>query len=143
MTRRWSQRGFVLVNVIIVIGLLGAFAVVATHVFRLAIRTSSAAAVDQDERTRLEQALGVLRRDAWEAKALEIPEMSKAVLAGAGKRPIVWTTQKDGAVVRTVDAEERRWKGLNLSFEREGRLVVVRRDGNEVALLRQASGGNR
>ncbi len=63
--------GFMLVNILIVIALMGAFAVVADRVFRLSLQTSSKVAREQEESIRLEQAIKTLRADVWSARNVE------------------------------------------------------------------------
>jgi hypothetical protein len=94
-----------LVQMLIVLGLMGAFVVVADRVYRLSITTATESAPDPT--------------------TLRIGD-------------VTWDSLDGGELVRTQADEQREWSGLGLRFEQQGALVVVRRGGAEVALLRQA-----
>ena len=76
--------GFMLVNMLIVIALMGAFAVVADRVFRLSLQTSAKVAREQEESIRLEQAINTLRADVWGARNVEANGTSGLRITDAG-----------------------------------------------------------
>jgi type II secretory pathway component PulJ len=134
MKRRTA--GFMLVNMLIVIALMGAFAVVADRVFRLSLQTSSKVAREQEESIRLEQAINTLRADVWGARTLETAGTSGLRITDGGGRAVRWETQNDGEVVRSQGEDPpQRWSELRLEFLRDGQWLSVRRSGVEVALL--------
>jgi len=125
-----------LVNILIVIALMGAFAVVADRVFRLSLQTSSKVAREQEESIRLEQAIKTLRADVWSARNVEATGTSGLRITDARGHAVRWETQADGDVVRTQgDDQRQRWSELRLEFVRDGQWLVVRQRGVEVALL--------
>jgi type II secretory pathway component PulJ len=128
--------GFMLINMLIVIALLGAFAVVADRVFRLSLQTTSKVAREQEESIRLEQATNTLRADVWGARNVETAATSGLRITDAGGSAVQWETQANGDVVRTQGEDQRqRWSELRLEFVRDGQWLIVRRGGVEVALL--------
>jgi type II secretory pathway component PulJ len=134
---RRRQWGFMIVQMLVVLGLMGAFVVVADRVFRLSMQTSARAAKEQEDLQRLDRALTALRADVWRAGKVEVDKSSVHVSAAEGL-DATWKTLANGELGRTQGQEEQRWTGLGLEFERQGPWLVVRRRGAEVALLRQA-----
>ena len=65
MRRTRRRGGFMLVNMLITIGLLAAFSVVAVRVFRLSMQTVEQSARAQEILIREGQAMGVMREDVW------------------------------------------------------------------------------
>ena len=129
-------RGFMIVQMLVVLGLMGAFVIVAERVFRLSMQTSTRAATEQEDLLRLERAMTQMRADVWRAGKIEVDKSSVHV-SGDGL-DATWKTLADGNLRRSEGKDEQRWTGLGLEFERQGPWLVVRRRGAEVALLRQA-----
>jgi type II secretory pathway component PulJ len=130
------RAGFMLINMLIVIALMGAFAVVADRVFRLSLQTTSKVAREQEESIRLEQAINTLRADVWGARNIEAMGTSALRIIDAGGRAVGWETQANGDVVRIQgDNQRQRWSALRLEFVRDGQWLIVQRGGVEVALL--------
>jgi type II secretory pathway pseudopilin PulG len=134
--QRRRFRGFMIVQMLVVLGLMAAFVVVAERVFRLSVQTSARAALEQEDLQRLDRALTALRADVWRAGKVEVEKSS--VHVSAEGLDATWKTLGDGELRRTQGKEEQRWAGLGLEFERQGPWLVVRRRGAEAALLRQA-----
>jgi hypothetical protein len=122
-----------LVQMLIVLGLMGAFVIVADRVYRLSVTTAAKAAREQEDLIRLEQAMSALRTDVWRAAKLETPDPT-TLRAGN----VVWDTLYDGELLRSQADDQQEWSDLKLEFERQGSLIIVRRRGVEIALLRQA-----
>ena len=135
--RRLRRGGFMIVQMLVVLGLMAAFVVVAERVFRLSMQTSARAASEQEDLLRLERAMTALRADVWRAEKLEI-DKSNVHVSGEGL-DVTWRTGADGEVRRIEGEDEQKWPGLGLEFERQGPWLVVRRAGADVALLRQAA----
>ena len=135
MRRTRRRGGFMLVNMLITIGLLAAFSVVAVRVFRLSMQTVERSAREQEILIREGQAMGVMREDVWGAAKVEA-EAKRLRIAD-----VEWRTEGNGDLLRVAGDEVRRWTGLGMTFEREGSWVVARRGEHEVALLRQRAAG--
>ena len=138
--RHRRPAGIILIELLLVLGLMAAFVVVATRLFRLSMNATTAAATQQEDSLRLEQATHALRADVWHAKRIELPDAGHLHLTG-DKLDVTWTTQPE--LARGEDDQRQEWRGLDLRFERQGPWVVVKRGGAEVALLRQLEGGAR
>jgi type II secretory pathway pseudopilin PulG len=135
--RQQRQHGFMIVQMLIVLGVLGAFSVVAVRVFRLSMLTTERAAREQETLIRQEQAMRTLREDIGSATQVEVQQ--GRLRAGQ----VEWRSEPGGDLVRVAGDDQRRWTELGETFERQGAWVVVRRGGREVALLRQRTGGAR
>ncbi|MDB5324280.1 MAG: hypothetical protein JWN40_5911 [Phycisphaerales bacterium] len=135
--RHQPRRAFMLVQMLLVLGLMGAFVIVADRVFRLSVQTSARAAKEQEDLLRLEQAMTALRAEVWQAAKVETPDKSTVHLTAEGT-DVTWQTLPDDDLKRTDKDSEQQWTALNLSFERQGSWLVVSRRGAEIALLRQA-----
>jgi type II secretory pathway component PulJ len=134
--RRRRLQGFMIVQMLVVLGLMGAFVVVADRVFRLSMQTAARAAKEQEDLQRLERAMTALRADVWRAAKIEVDKTSVHV-SGEGL-DARWKSLADGDLQRSEGDNEQQWTGLGLEFERQGPWLVVRRRGAEVALFRQA-----
>lgn len=132
MRDRRRRGGFLLVNLLMVLGLLAAFGFLAERVVRLSLHTLNKAEVEQDELIRMERAMHVLRADVWGARNVDVVDKNHVQIAD-----VEWKCAVNGDVTRTEKGEEQRWAKLGLEFEwREGWLVV-RRAGVEVAVFQR------
>ena len=129
--------GFMIVQMLVVLGLMAGFVVVAERVFRLSVQTSARAASEQEDLLRLERAMTALRADVWNAAKVETDKRTVHV-SGEGL-DASWKCLPDGDLRRTQGDEVQQWTGLSLEFERQGPWLVVRRRGADVALLRQSA----
>jgi hypothetical protein len=125
-----------IVHMLIVLGLMGGFVIVAERLFRLSLQTTAKAAREEEDLIRLDQVIGVLRADLWHAAKADAPDKSRLLITAAPSDAVQWQTDpSSGDLTRNQNDEERRWTELGLEFERQGPWVVVRRRGAEVALL--------
>jgi Tfp pilus assembly protein PilX len=141
-TTRRHRRGIFLVNILMAIGLMAAFVIVAERVFRLSLLTSARAAASQDTAVRLERATDVLRADVWTATSVQANAAGTMVtLKDPAGHPIEWRTDaKTGDLVRLAGEQERRWPALALSFRADNGLLSVSNKSTEVAVMRRAGG---
>lgn len=137
--RTKRRGGFLLVNMLIVIGLLAAFGIMAERVVRLSLHTLNKAEAEQNELIRLERAMHALRADIWEARGLEV--IDKGHVRISGEADVEWKCEAGGDLVRVEKTEEQRWGNLDVEFDKEGAWLVVKRRGVEVALFQQANAG--
>ena len=140
--RRRPRRGVFIMNMLVTLGLMAGFVIVAERLFRLTVMTVSKSTAGQEDALRLERALDVLRADVWGAAKVEPGANGSTVrVTDAGQATVEWRTEGDGGdVVRVAGAEERRWPELRLAFRAEGGLLTVTRGGRDVAVLRRAGG---
>jgi hypothetical protein len=140
---RRPRRGIFLVNILMAIGLLAAFVIVAERVFRLSLLTTSRVAAQQDVAGRLERATDVMRADVWGASKVEVKGPG-VVVSDADGRAVEWRTEgESGDLVRVAGGDERRWPGLGLTFRFEDGVLSVAGKSGEVAVMRRAAGGAR
>jgi hypothetical protein len=131
-----------LLNMLLTIGLMGAFVIVAERVFRLSLLTTARVATGQDAAGRLERATDLLRADVWRAAKVEAGQGGKQVrLTDADGKTVDWRTDAEGGdLVRVADGAERRWPGLGVTFRYEDGLLSVGGKAGEVAVMRRAGG---
>jgi type II secretory pathway component PulJ len=143
MRTRRPRRGIFLIHMLMTIGLLAGFVIVAERVFRLSVLTVSKTAAGQEEALRLERAMEVLRADVWRAAKVEPAENGSSVrVTDAAGKTVEWQTDgQSGDLVRIEGGEERRWPELGLVFRSaEGGVLSVTTKAGEVAVLRRAGG---
>ena len=139
---RRHRRGIFLINMLMAIGLMGAFVIVAERVFRLSLMTTARTATSQDTAIRLERATDALRDDVWTATTLQAEPAGRTLtLKDPAGRPVEWRTEAEtGDLVRRAENQERRWPALNLTFRAEKGFLSVSSKSAEVAVLRRAGG---
>ena len=139
-SRRPHRHGIFIINMLMTIGLLAAFVVVADRVFRLSLITVNRATAGQEDALRLERALDTLRADTWTSAKLEpAPDGSAVTITPDDGQAIVWRTG-DADLVRTQANDERRWPGVGLAFRTENGVLVASRKTGDVAVIRRAGG---
>jgi type II secretory pathway component PulJ len=134
---RRQRRGFMIVQMLIVLGLMAGFSVVAERVFRLSMLTTERAAREQETLIRQEQAMRALSEDVRTATQLDV--QSAKLRTG----DVEWRSEPNGDLIRASGKDQQRWTGLRVNFERQDGWLVVRRGGREIALLHQRTGGAR
>lgn len=133
---RTRQRGIFLVEMLIILGLLAAFGVLAERVVRLSLHTLDKTGREQDELIRIERAMHALRAVIWEAREVRVVDGSHLRIDGG----VEWSYEKSGDLTRKEADQEQRWLIPGITFAKENQWVVVRRDGAEVALMQQMDG---
>ncbi|HEY7115094.1 MAG TPA: hypothetical protein VH475_00825 [Tepidisphaeraceae bacterium] len=138
------HRGLMLINLLVTLGLMTAFVIVAERVFRLSLLTASKTALRQEESLRVERAMDALRADVWSATGVQVVDKSRRlrIAHGDAGAAVEWTSNVEtGDLVRVADKDRQEWKRMGIAFERQGGLLSVSRGGAEVALFRQAPTG--
>ena len=137
LSRRLSRRarGFMLFEMLVALGLLAAFALIAVKLMTTSIKLSHDAAEADSRAVRFESALAVLRADAWNAVKFELPAPGTARLTRGDGSTAVWSADAEGGLSRTLSAadgrgypESRAWGSLppGLTFEQaDGVLLLV------------------
>ena len=133
-----NRRGFMLIEILVALALLGVFALLATALFRGSMRATSEAPMRQDQMTRVAGLLDRIRDDAWRAGAMTVSGERTLVLDGGSDAEIRWEQPEHGVVTRSAAGEEpMRWQAVpgGLRFERRGSLTLARLDdGDEIVL---------
>ena len=134
------RRGIFLINILMAIGLLAAFVIVAERVFRLSLLTTAHVATAEDRAARLDRALPVLRADVWTATKVD-PKDTHLLITDPDGHTIDWQTDPTtGDLLRTAGTDQRRWPELHLTFHHADHLLSVTDKSGELAVLRQAGG---
>jgi hypothetical protein len=137
---RRQRHGIFIINMLMTIGLLAAFVVVADRVFRLSLITVNRATAGQEDALRLERALDALRADVWTSSKLQPAAGGASLTITPDTGPTIdWRTD-DADLVRTRGNDQRRWPGAALTFRTENGVLVASRKTGDVAVIRRAGG---
>lgn len=121
--------GFVLIEILVVLGMVAFVSIVATRLFRATLRTWRESAQAQSAQFRFDQAVGQLRRDVWSATSIETPGDRETILQTPEGR-VEWHAIDPAGLARSTSADaadRRHWEGLgNLTFTTRGPTLVVR-----------------
>ncbi|MDB5172814.1 MAG: hypothetical protein JWN51_1587 [Phycisphaerales bacterium] len=124
-------RGFMLVEMMIVISILAVFGVAAARVMHLCLRVPQQAAQSQSAFERFDVAVNRLRQDVWAARSLRCPDDTTLEI-GAGGPAVVWHVESDGALSRTVTEKGepspsvRRWESREqIRFTADGPTLTL------------------
>ena len=139
-----SRRGFMLLELLVVLILFAAFALVASTLYTSIWRLMYNATQAQTSGTRLESATGMLRRDVWNAQTI-VQNNTKLKLTIPGQtQPLVWSIAADGTWTRSGDGEQRWPVGLNdVSFVVHDPEIIVhipdlrQQRGDDIRLVSQ------
>lgn len=122
--------GFMLVEMLIVIGMLAVVALVAGQLFQVINHAQREAAAQQMQEAQLDQAIRQLRTDVWRASSIEVRGSDALRLNLPNGQEIDWEAGKILArksLSLSEDEPQRQWKdlGATLSFSPRGAGVVV------------------
>lgn len=132
--RRRRARGFMMFEMLVALGLLAAFALIAVKLMTTSIKLSHDAAEADSRAIRFESALAVLRADAWNMVSFDLPSPRTARLTRADGSLAVWSADAEGGLSRTLSAadgrgypERRAWAALppGLTFEQAGGVLLL------------------
>jgi len=144
--RSAARRGVMLLEMLIAIGMLAIFLVLAGKLFSTTLRLTHASHTATKDVALFESCVAALRRDAWSAA-----EMTALPHGGVRIRPggragatIDWSADNDGALVRRTEGttvpNARRWPGMGttLTLQPDGAGgLLVRAGDDEVRLVSQ------
>lgn len=132
--RRPRARGFVLVELLIAIGLLVVFMIIAARLFTAMIRLSQQSAEAETRVARIDSAIRMLRADAWGATEMSV-DPGGTLTIGDAQNSVVWHSDEAGAMSRTEkiggsSPRAQAWPELGgqLRFRVEGPVLVVAGD---------------
>lgn len=108
-----GRRGVMLLEMLITIGLLAIFLVLAGKLFATTLRLTHAWSAAAREVAAYESCVAALRRDVWGAVDVTAPAGGGGMRITRGEgTPITWSAEQDGALVRQEGAAVQRWPGL-------------------------------
>jgi hypothetical protein len=97
-----------LFEMMVALGLLATFALVATKVLTTSTHVTYEATGAQNRALRFESVVGGLRRDVWRATRVEVPSATTVRLTHADGSGVVWTAEAGGGLARTRTAPDGR-----------------------------------
>lgn len=131
------RRGVMLLEMLITIGLIAIFIVMAGKLFTTTLRltrTSNDAASDVSA---YESSVAALRRDAWgAAEVTALPKGGGIRVARSDATAVTWSTDDEGALVRQEGQSVQRWPGVGgkVSLHAVSGGVLVRAGEDELRL---------
>jgi type II secretory pathway pseudopilin PulG len=122
--------GFVMVEMLVVIGLLAVVGLVAGQLFRVTMQVQRESAWQQIHESQLDQAVRQLRTDVWRASSIDVRRPDAVRLNMSDGQEIDW--EAGSSLVRkslslAEDQPEQRWNdlGVSLRFTQRGVGLVV------------------
>lgn len=129
---RCRRHAFMLMHLMIAIALFSLFSVAAFKLISLSLRITADVGRLEDQRLRHNSALGRLREDVWSARNVQRVSASTLRIQTTEKGSIIWSTDSEGALVRTERSNgayplHQSWRetGAGMSFEVDGSTVIV------------------
>jgi len=117
------RRGFAMLELFVVLIILSAVAVLATHLFSGSMRLIAGTAKAQTDRSRFDAIEHSLRSDIWASPAIDVRGPHTLRLRSPDGDPIIWTINTDGSLARFEEPalpsmSEQHWPtpGMRLSF---------------------------
>jgi len=118
MKKLRSHRGFMLIEMMIVLSLLAIFAVAATRLMVLCIRVPNQVGQKRDQIVRFDLAMGRLRQDIWRANSLRCIDAHTLQIQSPGDADVTWKAH-DGQISRSAahSSTKEQWNlGADVSF---------------------------
>ena len=135
------RRGVTLFDMIVAIGLISIFSVVAVKLIVTSMRVSNASVRSEDLGSSFDSAVGQLRRDVWSATGLQSPDAKNLHISRDGEPAVSWTIADDGTMTRAASETKRGWPkvGAGMTVKIDGPVVMlVEPDSSAIAARRIA-----
>jgi type II secretory pathway component PulJ len=115
--RRNKSGGFVLMEIMLALGLLMIFSIIATKVIVTSLKVLKQSGEQHDQIVRFDSAMAMLRRDAWSARQVSSAEPNTLSIMHDDSA-ITWSIEKNSVVRKAADAHtSQRWElEAKLSF---------------------------
>jgi len=126
-----QRPGFTLVEMLTVLVLVGVFTLAAMGLFRSTMGIIAGRADQQRSARRLDQAMRIMRADAWNSYEMRIADADTALMRIGAQRSVIWTRRDDqlqrGVYHGEKTVEETTWEigGQSLHFEGSPGMVIV------------------
>ena len=122
--------GFMLIEMLIVLGLLAVVALMAGQLFRVTGQISRESAQRQIRESQLDQAMQQLRADVWQASQIELRDPHSIRLHTPDGQEIEWdmtATLSRKSFALLTDQSEQRWSdlGADVTFAARGPGLVI------------------
>jgi prepilin-type N-terminal cleavage/methylation domain-containing protein len=123
-----APRGFTITEILITLSLLVIFFATAGEVFRSTILLGKSSQDVCDTASQIDSALRQLRIDAWNARAISVPDPRSAQISLADGATITWQLDAQNSAVRTDAARHaQQWNEISArwSFAADAHSLVV------------------
>jgi type II secretory pathway pseudopilin PulG len=128
------NQGYLIIEVLIVLMLLGVFALVATRLFYASMKVITASSSGTDPAMRFDTAIAALRQDLSTADSSEMPDAKTLVIHAPGNQIVRWQADGTHELSRESMGQQRRWDvAAPVEFHRDGSIVLVRPIDNPTA----------
>ncbi|MDQ3440400.1 MAG: hypothetical protein M3478_08645 [Planctomycetota bacterium] len=140
------RRGVMLLEMLITIGVIAIFLVVAGKLFTTTLRLTHASQSAAKDIAIFESCVAALRRDVWGAAEMTAPAEGGVLIKRGDGASVTWSAEGDGALVRrgvdeTSAEVARRWPGMaakvSLHPDAAGLVVRAAGDDDELRLISQ------
>jgi hypothetical protein len=123
-------RGYLIIEMLFWLGLLGVFGLTAGRLFQSTFRVIHEASEETESVTRFDSAIKVLRDDLRSSTSCDEPDMH-TLIAHSAQGDVRWKQDEQRDLVRSTGGAEQRWAiGQALEFQRDGALVLLRSGGD-------------
>ena len=133
----FERAGFSLLEMLITIGLVAIFIVLAGKLFTTTLRLTRTSNDAARTVSAYEASVAALRRDAWGAtEVTALPEGGGVRVARGDAEAVTWSSDGEGALVRREGQSVQRWPevGAKLTLHPDDAGVLVRGDEDELRL---------
>ena len=127
--RGGARHGMMMIELLMMLIILSAFAIVTTRMFVTVMKLNREAAQVHTDTVRLDSAVRVMRGDVWEAG--EVAEAGGEISVKNADAAVQWSVEKDGAMVRILTrdgkSDVKRWEtGIaGMTLRAAGPVVVL------------------
>lgn len=123
---RERRRGFWLIELLILLGMLGLIALAGGRLFSAAIRLGHDSAQAANSAASFDAMDSVLRHDVWSAREMTTGDDGSAVTLNSGEKKIVWTIRNE-TLTRDDGEGMRSWPiSAGSSFAIDGPSIILR-----------------
>jgi prepilin-type N-terminal cleavage/methylation domain-containing protein len=95
-----KRRGLTLIEMLVVLGLIAAFAALASALFQSAFRTAASSSQNMADAATLDSAITALRRDVWEGARVDVRDCQSVAIQRPDNSQVLWQVGDDGALSR-------------------------------------------
>lgn len=122
---RQSPRGFLIIELLFVLGMLGVFALLMTRVFYSSFGIMHKAGFAQRDALRFDAATAALRHDVGNATQISVISPAELSINQADGSTVQWSANRN-ALIRTAGGTPQQWMlGEPISFAARGGLMLL------------------
>ena len=129
--KKLRHRGFMLIEMMLVLSLLAIFAVAATRLTVLCIRVPKQVGQKRDQIVRFDRAMARLQQDLWRASSVRCMDNHTLQLQSPGQPDVTWKAQGDQISRSMTDSSRAEQWSLGAEFSFSARPAGVEIDVRE------------